>query len=225
MPTRLHSKLVALESEQTIICKMVVPAMQRITDALGNGQIYVVSGTVDLAEAARVITKLQGRFPGLTRNRKHAYRERMAGRPCYKLIAHANTAASQLQFWLMTNLPEATDGERWIDACERRPRCYQYEALRLTREGASEPAWTWQMTAEAFDQVRTIMLSQVTRQDDAGLESSIQMSRTWPGFHGIRKQRATLWATVNGHWKRVRGDSIPVPEWPRLSYVRRVRSR
>lgn len=81
MPPRLTAKLAVLESEQTIICTKVVPAMQRITDALGNGQTYVVSGTVALVDAPRVIAKIQGRFPGLTRNRKHAYRERQAAGP------------------------------------------------------------------------------------------------------------------------------------------------
>lgn len=225
MPTRLPAKLAALESEQTIICTKVVPAMQRITDALGNGQTHVVSGSVALVDAPRVIAKIQGRFHGLTRNRKHAYREREAGRPSYKMVAHANSSAGRLQFWLMTDRPDPEDGEKWLEATKSRPKCYQYEALRQTREGFSEPAWTWQMTSGAFDQVRAVMLDQVTRKDDSGLLTSIQLSKTWPGFHGVRQQRAVLWGTVNGHWRRVRAATEPMPEWPRLNYVRRVRSR
>lgn len=223
MPSRLPAKLAALESEQTIICTKVVPAMQRITDALGNGQTHVVSGTVALVDAPRVIAKIQGRFLGLTRNRKHAYRERQAGRPSYKMVAHANSSAGHLQFWLMTDRPDPEDGEKWLEATMSRPRVYQYEALRITRKGAAEPAWTWQMTAGAMEQVRAVMFDQVTKHDDAGLMAGIQLSRTWPGFHGVRHQRAALWGAINGYWRRVRSEKAP--EWPRLSYVRRVKSR
>lgn len=227
MPNRLPLSLRALEGEQTLICAYVVPAMQRITDALRSGYVYYATGEVDLAGASRVISKLQSRFPGLARNRKHAYRVRKAGGSRHKLVAHWNKPAGLMRFVLFTDRPSPGDGEAWADARRKEARLalYEYEALQMTKRGLSGPAWTWQIQRSVLDEYRRFARSCIHSRRQESLLKMIELTVTWPGFAGIRRQRAWLKATVDREWKIAMRSGEPSPSWPRLRYVQRVSTR
>lgn len=227
MPSRLPSSLQALESEQTLICAYLVPAMQRITDALRNGYVYYTSGEVDIATAVRLIAKLQGRFACLSRNRKYAYRVRKAGGARYKLVAHWNRSADFMRFVLFTDRPSPGDGETWADARRKQSRValYEYEALQMTKRGLSGPAWTWQIQRGVVDDYRRFARSCINSRRQEALERMIQLTVTWPGFAGIRQQRASLKAAVDHDWRVAMPSNVPPPPWPRLRYVERIKTR
>lgn len=227
MPSRLPSALQTLESEQTLICAYLVPAMQRITDALRSGYVYYTSGEVDLTAAVSLITKLQGRFPGLSRSRKHAYRVRKAGGARYKLIAHWNGSAGFMRFLLFTDGPTPGDGETWADARWKQSRLtlYEYEALQMTKRGLSGPAWTWRIQRDVVDDYKRFARSCINSRRQDALEQMIQLTVTWPGFSGIRQQRASLKAAVDRDWRIAMPSGVLPPRWPRLRYVQRVRTR
>lgn len=227
MPSPVPSSLVALESEQTLICAYLVPAMQRMTDALRHGYVYYTSGEVDLRASTRVVTKLQGRFPGLSRNRKHAYRVRKAGGARYKLVAHWNKSAGFMRFVLFTDRPLPDDGEAWADARQKQSRLslYEYEALQMTKPGLSGSAWTWQMQRTVVDEYKRFARSCINFRRPEALSRMIQLTVTWPGFAGIRQQRAWLKTAVERDWRVAMPSGEPPPPWPRLRYVQRIRTR
>jgi len=207
----------------TVICTGLAPTLQRITDALVGGYTHAVCGVVPLADAARVVHKLQVRYPVLTRDRRHAWRERQAGRPAHKLIAFANRGSGEMPFVLLTTAPD--DLERWRDVTTKdRPTIYQYEAVRRPREGQAAPAWTWQIGAGEMARYRAEMRELIRRRRIAGVLRFIQQTASWPGFAGVREQREALRKAVTGEWVRSMPHTEP-PPWPRLRYLRRIATR
>lgn len=208
----------------TVICTSLAPTMQRITDALIGGYTHAVCGTVPLADAARVIRKLQARYPGLTRDRRHAWRERQAGRPAYKLICFVNRSSSEMPFVLLTTQPSEIS-EQWCDVTKDRPTIYQYEAVRRPREGQAAPAWTWQIRHGELAKYRADMRELIRRRRIAGVLRFVEQTASWPGFAGVREQRESLRQAVNGEWVRSMPHTEPPPPWPRLRYLRRIATR
>lgn len=227
MPVRLHPKLEALETNQTTVCAHLVPAMQRITDALAHGYVHHVGGIVPLSTSANLILKLQGRFPGLRDNKNQAHYKKTKGAPRHKLVAFANKSSSELVFHLLTDQPRDEDHERWCDARRKATRLalYQYEALQITKLGQSGTSWTWQLQRPVVEELKGLAKLSVRAKEPAPVLTLIAESQTWPGFAGVRKQRAGLRAAITEEWKRTMPSSSPAPEWPRLRYVQRVRTR
>lgn len=227
MPTRLPPSLAPLQSDQTLICAHLFPAMQRLTDALGAGYLSYVTGCIPLAQASRVLTKLQTRYPGLTRDRKHAYRQGKLGLARYKLIAHSNRSAGNLVFFLLTDSPELDNQETWLNATVKRTRLllYQYEALQMTKAGTHAPVWTWHLSKEVLDEYRETLKVAIRLGRVDSIKAFIEQSRTWPGFYGVREQRAALRHAIEGEWKRTMPEGAPMPTWPRLRYLQRLATR
>lgn len=225
MTTRIPAALLARKSDQTIVAGWRDPAMQRISDALRSGLTWYVHGSLPLPEASRLVAKFQERFPPLLRDRRHAHRRKLASEPRYKLIVFANRSSDEALFWLMTDRPE-DPRESWRDATGLdRLRCYDYEAIRLTRQGAATPAWSWAMTADRFDRLKTEIKDAIRRGAPAIAIGLGEEARTWAGFAGVREQHAALRKIYLHEWARkFRSQSEP-PPWPRLRYVQRLRTR
>lgn len=227
MPARLPPSLAQLQSDQTVICAHFVPAMQRIADALRGGYVHHVSGSVALAQASRLVEKLQTRFPGLGQSKYVAYRNGRAGRARHKLIVFANRASSTAIFHLLTDRPQEEDRENWCDARRKASRLqlYQYEALQATKAGTSGTVWTWQIQRSVVDELKALARISIRAKKAVPVEVLIQESRTWPGFSGVRLQRVALASSITAEWRRTMPSNLPPPEWPRLRYVQRVRTR
>lgn len=224
MPRKLPLRLSRFSSEQTILCTALAPAMQRITDAINGGYLFAVQGQIPIQKAVPVIEKFQQRYPGLSRDRKYAYRQHKAGKARQKLVCFANRSESQLLFVLFTDLPD--DHERWASVTKRdsRVRLYEYEAVRATKPGAGE-VWTWQITPEDFEQGVEFMRTAIRRKQLPDLYHMIERTRTWPGFHRVRAQRQHLRKVITAEWLRTMPASNAPPPWPRLRYVSRLRTR
>lgn len=221
MSERVPSSLLARRGGQIIVAGKRNPAMQRISDALRAGLTWYVQGDLPLTDAARLVSKFQEQFPPLTRDKRYASRRKMAGAPRYRLVVFANRPSAQALFWLMTDRPE-DPREQWRDALGDPTTCYQWEAVRRTRTGAAQPSWTWAATREHFREAKARIRKAIRqgRPEDAvafGAES-----RTWPGFAGVREQRAALLRVYTAEWARTRADKPP--PWPRLSYVQRLKT-
>ena len=227
MPVRLHSDLEALETSQTKICAHLVPAMQRLTDALAHGYTHYVAGSLPLKAAPNLILKLQCRFPGLQDNKNQAHYKKTKSVSRHKLVAFANTSSSVLVFHLLTDQPRAEDHERWCDARRKATRLalYQYQALQITKSGQPGTSWTWQLHREAVEGLKGLAKISIRAKQPKPVLALIKESQTWPGFAGVRQQRAGLRVAITEEWKRTMPLSSPPPEWPRLRYVQRVRTR
>ena len=224
MIERLPADLIARRSGQTLIAGWRDPALQRISDALGSGLTSYTSGALPLGKACRLVAKLQTAFPDLTRDRKHAWRLKQAGKPRYKLVVFANRSGKTALFWLLTDQP--TDlREQWLDATDAVSRlsCYQWEAVRRTKPGAALPVWTWAMAAEAFKSAKAELKSYVRSGQLDDVAAMGKWSATWPGFSAVRRQRQALAHVYAGEWRRARSDAPPA--WPKLRYVQRLRTR
>lgn len=227
MPVRLHPELEALDTNQTKICAHLVPTMQRLTDALALGYVHYVGGTVPLRTAPDLVLKLQSRFCGLKDNKNQAYYKKTKAVPRHKLVAFANKSSAELVFHLLTDQPRDEDHERWCDARRKTTRLslYQYQALEITKAGQPVTSWTWQLQRAVVEELKELAKISIRAKKPEAFLTLIQESRTWAGFAGVRNQRAGLRAALTDEWKRTMPSSTPPPEWPRLRYVQRVRTR
>lgn len=225
MTDRIPAALLSRRCDQTVVAGWRDPAMQRISDALLSGLSWYVPGRLALEKAARLVTKMQAHFPQLTRDRRHAHRQKLAGEPRYKLVVFANRPGGEALFWLLTDRP-ADPREKWRHAVgAERLTCYDYEAVRHTRGNSDSPAWTWQLRPERFKKLKDEITSSVRRATKPCTAASVGLeARTWAGFAGVRKQHAQLERIYRHEWKRKHGNTEPEP-WPRLGYVQRLKTR
>jgi len=214
--------LLALRGGQTIIAGKRDPAMQRISDALGAGLTWYVQGRTGLQNGAELVRKFRTRLLQLTRDRRHAHRQKLAGKPRYRLIVFANRAQSEVLFWLLTDQAEHP-AEKWIDSSREKLAFYQWEAIRHTRQGAANPAWTWAMSTRQFSKVKQEIVESIRRGPAERAVAVGQESRTWPGFARVRAQREELKRVYEWEWQRKRSD--PAPAWPGQRFLQRVRTQ
>lgn len=223
MSERIPSALLNRRTDQTVVAGWRDPAMQRVSDALRSGLTWYVQGSLPLPDAGRLMAKFQERFPALTRDRKHAHRQKLAGEPRYKLVVFANRSSDEALFWLLTDRPD-DPREKWLDATRSRLRCYEYEAVQRTRAGAETPAWSWAFAADHFKRLKDEIASSIRRGTKPCTAVGMgQEARTWAGFSGVRAQHAQLAKVYRHEWSRKHGTE-PEP-WPRLRYVQRLRTR
>ncbi len=211
-------------ADQVTVSASPAAFLQRVSDALRSGLIWYVRGTVPEAKWAGIEAKMRARYPTLSRDRKFLYRERKAGRPAVRLLAlrPKGKAAGLIEFVLVAAAPVPGDGEAWRDATRDRVQVWAYEAVRQTRPGSAEPAWTWRLQKARYDALRAEIVGRVRRRQDDALVALAAATRKWAGFAPVRKQHRALGLLLIGEWKRSRANSETPPEWPRLGYVRRL---
>lgn len=210
---------------QVVACVSPAAALQRVADALRAGLIWYVGGVTPANKWLAVEIKLRARYPTLNRDRKHLSRERKAGRPAVRLIFLNPKGAEQAAFVLLSNMPVENDGETWRNARSDRIQIWSYEAVRQTRSGSDEPAWTWRIQKAKFEALRSEVIERVRKRQDRELLSLAQSSKKWPGFAPVRRQHFALGLLLKAEWKRSRSVESSPPEWPRLGYVRRLKTR
>jgi len=219
---RVPAALLAHRGGQIIIAGKRDPAMQRISDALGAGLTWFVQGRTGLQNGAELVDKFRTRLPQLTRDRRHAHRQKLAGKPRYRLIVFANRPQSEILFWLLTDQAEHAS-EKWVDSSRDKLTFYQWEAVRHTREGASKPAWTWAMSTDKFANLKREIVDAIRRGPAERAAALGRESRTWPGFARVRAQREQLRRVYEWEWQRKRSD--PAPPWPGQRFLQRVRTQ
>lgn len=220
-------KPTAEPADQVLICTSPTAFLQRVSDALRYGLTWYCQGTTPEPKWAGIEAKLRARYPTLGRDRKHLARERKAGRPAVRLfvLQPKGRAAGQVEFVLAATAPVPGDGERWRDATRDRPIVWAYEAVRQTRPGSDTPAWTWRLQKPVYERLRAEIIERVRKRQDDELAALAATTKRWPGFAPVRKQQRALGILLAGEWKRSRAYGTTPPEWPRLGYVRRLKTR
>lgn len=220
-------KPTAEPADQVLICTSPTAFLQRVSDALRYGLTWYTAGTAPEAKWAGIEAKLRARYPTLGRDRKFLARERKAGRPAVRLfvLQPKGRAAGQVEFVLAAAAPVPGDGERWRDATRDRLSVWAYEAVRQTRPGSDAPAWTWRLQKPRYDALRSEIIERVRKSQDNELAALAASTKRWPGFAPVRKQQRALGILLAGEWKRSRAYGTTPPEWPRLGYVRRLKTR
>lgn len=220
-------KPAAAGADQVLVCTSPAAFLQRVSDAMRYGLTWYVRGTAPEAKWAGIEAKLRARYPTLSRDRKFLARERKAGRPAVRLFAlrPKGRAAGLVEFVLVAAAPVPGDGETWRDATRDRIAVWAYEAVRQTRPGASEPAWTWRLQKARYEALRAEIIERVRKRQDDELAALAASTKAWPGFSPVRKQHRALGLLLAGEFKRSRAYTDTPPPWPRLGYVRRLKTR
>lgn len=208
---------------QVIACTAPTAAMQRISDAAGAGLTWFVECDLPRAKVAGFETKMIARYPQLARDRFLNHRVRKAGGSVYRLIVLDTPTEAVARCWLMTNLPDGH--ERWSDATAVRPKLWMYETVRQTKEGAGRPVWTWRIEKTAYRGLREVLIERIRKKQDQELLAFCEGSKKWAGFAGVRVQHKALGSLLWDEWRRSRGQAETMPEWPRLRYVQRLKTR
>lgn len=208
-----------------MICASRNALMQRVSDVLKSGYTHVVQMQVDLGKAQAVIEKLQGRFPMLGKTRTVASKAKAKGMPRHKAVAFWNASAGHAMVYLFTDRPEIQDREKWepVEGGKgHRVTFYEYEAIRHDRGGRL--AWTWQMEKARLQKLEESLVAAIRSSDADAIATFIAETRTWPGFNRVREQHKALGELLKAQWKRS-ARKEPLPVWPRLYYLQRIKTR
>jgi hypothetical protein len=99
---------------------------------------------------------------------------------------------------------------------------FGYELVRLTKDGSDRPVWTWRMSAESYEALRSRVIDTVRRGDARTVRQLLVSLYRSAGFRGVRSQVGKAAALLRSEWKRRRGAE-PMPRLPRLlPYVQRL---
>lgn len=209
---------------QVIRCQSPASAMQRITDALAVGLSWYTAGELPAEKWPRVEAKLIARYPLLLRDRFAVYRAKKAGDVRHRLIAFQPKGESRVHFFLFAS--EADSDEQWRSCTDKhtRPRLWNYEAVRITKSGADRPVWSWRIEGASYTQLRNSLIERIRKRQDDALGAWIDSTRKWPGFAQVRRQHFALGLLLRAEWGRSRGGEA-MPDWPRLRYVQRLKTR
>jgi hypothetical protein len=197
--------------------------MQRIADLVRNGHNLYVQGVIPIEKAGFLAAKFEQRFQ-VERNKLEASRARKRGEHSARLLFWLQDDAEQVH-WILLYCPGSVidETEKWRNALSDRIQLTGYELVRLTREGADHPAWTWRYTRTRYEELREAVVQAIRRKRDDELRQLIHTLWRSPGFAGIRAQVKKVGDVIRAEWKRTRGKGDQMPEIPaRLGYVRRL---
>jgi hypothetical protein len=199
--------------------------MQRCADLVRLGYHNYVVGTVAYDRSPHLARKFRDTY--LVHLSKDArYRRKRAGLGnAHLLLWMHDEATRQLTFLLLV-----TDGEHPAHSLERlrdsrnaraRIEVTGYELVRHTRVGSAKPAWTWQMTADCYQQWRSRVLRVIRTRDVLGLRQAWHSLHRLPGFARIRQQAKKIKKLMHGEWQRSGHGSFPFLNM-RIPYVQRL---
>jgi len=168
-----------------------------------------------------MLTKFVLRYPELLRNKDYAYRHRKGGGITHKLIIyHPPGEKTRSIVILMASAPD--EHEKWQDVRERKTRlkAYDYELVRVTKEGQKNPSWTWRIVGTKYDATADAIKIAIKFGNEKALKDIIEGTKRWAGFHEVRNQHYKLGVFMRKEWEKS-GNKAEPPAWPRLPYVTR----
>ena len=199
--------------------------MQAVGDRVRLGYRHYCTGTVS-AERASSWAHKASRYYAVDLDRNRRARAKKRGDGCAYLLFHEIEPG--LLIWVLLVSPgdhPAHELEQLRDALEpaQRLQLFGYEFVRLTKEDLDRPVWTWRMSSETYEALRTNIIDTVRRGDTRAVRQLTMSLYRSVGFRGVRSQVGKAVALLRGEWKRRRGTE-PLPRLPRLlPFVQRLR--
>lgn len=199
--------------------------MQAIADRVRCGYRHYCTGTV-AAERAGSWVRKACRYYAVDLDRNRRARARRRGEGCAYLLLHESEPRTLT--WVLLVSPgehPAHQLERLRDALDpaQRLSLLGYELVRLTKEQAQHPVWTWRWTEDTHASMRAGVIDAVRRGGTHDVRQVIVSLYRSAGFRGVRVQVGKAVALLRAEWKRHRG-SAPLPRLPRaLTFVQRLR--
>ena len=200
--------------------------MQRIQDYVRLGYCSYVAGEVPLKKAQDLVRKFV-QYYRVDLNQNARNRAKRKGEGVATFLMYRQKNAELIHWILLVSKGEhpAYKLERLRDAIDKQQRIKLtgYELVRLTREGAEKPSWTWQMTSENYQGWRDRIINTVRTGDVDKVEKMLQTLYATPGFSGSRKQVKKLAQLYKNEWVRSRGKEKR-PSLQRMYYLNRQKS-
>ncbi len=199
--------------------------MQRIADFVRTGHQAFFQGVTDTSKMHATWEKLAAAHP-LFDDRLKAFRSREQGLPTGRLLMYQNLKAPEVIHWIVLihgKTDQLAPGEKWRHAEDPHSRVQftGYELLRVTKEGAKKPSWTWRYNATRYSDLRDAMVMAIRSRRDQDLKLLIESIFGTMGFSGSREQAKALAKLMKEEWKKRRPDEV-MPETPGgIGWVRR----
>lgn len=206
-----------------VITKKTV-LMQRLADLARTGHHHFLRGEISPDRAGYFAAKMDEQFQvGLSRMEQS--RRRKAGYASFRLFMLHQQGHPKLSWFLLRTdgrLPAPAEAETWKNLLDERIKITGYELVRLTREGAKLPSWTWRYEKTREQELRDALILAIRNRRDDELRQLIFTLWRTPGFSAARAQVIKFKRLIVAEWKRSRGqDEMPeIPE--RIGYVRRI---
>lgn len=198
--------------------------LQRAADLVRTGHYHHAVGVVD-ADKAMAWARKAERYYAVLLDRNRRSRAKARGEGSAYLLFHEIEARRLL--WVLL----VSDGDhpahrlerlRHALEAEQRLELFGYELVRLTKDGSERPVWTWRMSAESYEALRTRVIDTVRRGDAHTMRQLIVSLYRSAGFRGVRSQVGKTVALLRAEWKRRRGAES-LPRLPKLlPYVQRL---
>lgn len=209
-------------------CSVIVhrtSLMQAVGDRVRSGYRFYCTGTVNADRGASWVRKAC-RYYAVDLDRNRRARAKQRGEGCAYLLLHEDVPGQLLWVLLVTAGDHpAHELERLRDALDpaQRLALFGYEFVRITKPGAARPVWTWRMTAEVYESLRTRVIDTAKRGDRHTVRQLIVSLYRSAGFYGVRSQVGRAVSLLRAEWGRRRGNE-PLPRMPKLlPYVQRLR--
>ena len=98
-----------------------------------------------------------------------------------------------------------------------------FELVRMTKPGQKTTSWTWRYEKHRYEDLRSLIIENISRKKDADLQKLIEIIWSSPGFHGIRAQIKRIPDLIKSEWQRHKRPADKFPELPKhLGYVRKL---
>jgi hypothetical protein len=200
--------------------------MQRLADFVRLGYRHYVLGEVRPDRAWALASKFRRLYEvHLHRNQRARARANGEG-SAYVLFWQPHMESVVFALLLTPGQHAARQLEKLKDCGERGDRMVlgDYELLQRPRDGKASPAWTWRLTAEAYEGWRARVLEVVRGGNDFVVQQLIADLMATPGFAGVREQVKKLKALFRAEWARRRGKQS-MPPLPRQRFVQRLENK
>ena len=206
--------------------------MQRISDAVVNGAVRYIQGTIPVSKAGFFASKMKERYE-YDLSYKEASRKRKLGYATAKLLFwHPEKGCETLNWILLVTNGKFKDGvgldEDWLDPKYKGGRISvtNYRLTRIPSTFDTKPRWSWRYTRASYDGLRNDIVNAIRTKNDERLRQLIYSIYKSPSFGGVREQVKSLVSLIKEEWKRTRGSKEGMPEIPKvLGYVRRLEDK
>lgn len=206
--------------------------MQRISDAVVNGAVGYIQGTISVAKAGFFAAKMQDRYE-CHLGYQEASRKRKLGYATAKMYFwHPKTGDLNLHWILLITKGRLKNGvgsdENWQDPINKtqRIRIENYCLVRLPSTFDTKPRWSWKYTRASYDAIRNDIVNAIRSKNNERLKVIVYNLCRSPSFGGVREQVKSLVELIKEEWRRIRGITEKMPELPKkLGYVRRLEDK
>ena len=203
--------------------------LQAISDAVGNGCAYYVSGTTPIHRLELTVANFDGNYRAFAdKNERERRKRHCLGN--IRVFMFYREGDDFVSWWLHAMPPAAGkhpvhSAEKLHDALDRYDRIviFGLELVRLPKTETSKSKITWRMTEDVYREMAKKIQDAVRSRSHWQMEKAItEVKSKIHGFNGARSQFGNLMVLYRREVKRASLKNAPIPP-DKLPYTRRIR--